>query len=231
MKILHQTLLHFLLGTTTCLGQGGFLFANNGANFGARAPVYSTEPSNPYLQLWGNPPNATPPGSQTYSGPLLVGTNYSVEAWYTLAPVADPLQLIPDARPVASSLTLFRLPSAPGFFAGQHVLIPDPNPSQTTEYPYYVYLQVRAWDNANGQYPTWTEAWSAANQGSGRAVGWSTIFYQPLDRDSSTLPWPGLINFESFNLFIVPEPASASLLILGVTSLWLFRDRRPHRAC
>ena len=184
--------------------QGVLFFQNIGANGGARAPIYGPEPANPGLQLWGNTPEARPPGTQSYSGPL-IGTNYSVQAWYTLNPVADVFQLPPDARPVPGSLTS---PSSPGFFVGPNPIIPDPNLSQPGDWPYYVYMQVRAWDNAGGQYPTWTAAWGAANEGSGRAVGWSSVFYQPLIPTVWSQPSPGLLNFESFNLFIVPEPTS-----------------------
>ena len=213
----------FLAVCPNSLAQGVFLFQNVGANGGARAPIYGPEPGNPSLQLWGNPLDALPPGNQSYSGPL-IPTNYSVEAWYTLAPVGDVSQLIPNARPVAGSLTS---PHREGYFIGPSPLIPDPNRSQDPGYPYYVYLQVRAWDNAGGHYPSWDSAWSAARAGSGTAVGWSQVFYQPLDRDASTFPYPGLDNFQSFNLFIVPEPTSASLFVAGAIVFRFFR--RPYR--
>jgi PEP-CTERM motif-containing protein len=206
------------------LGQG-FIFSNVGVNGGARAAVYGPEPGNPFLQLWGNTPEGRPPGTQSYSGPLLAGAVYSTEAWYTLAPVGNPSQLAITARPVGGSLTTFSSSATPGIFGSGNVIIPDANSSPTSNFPFYVYLQVRAWDNAGGQLPSWDEAWNAAVSGSGRPVGWSQVFFQPLD--ASNFPWPGLINFESFNLFNVPEPATLSLVLLGAATFCLFR-RKAH---
>jgi hypothetical protein len=81
-----------------------------------------------------------------------------------------------------------------------------------------VYLQVRTWDNAGGQLGSWDEAWNAALAGSGRAVGWSEVFEQPLAIGS--VPYPGMMNFESFNIFLVPEPGTVSLMVLGGAALF-----------
>ncbi len=224
MKTLHKIgpaflpAIALLAVITSSLGQG-FFFQNVGGNGGARAAIYGPAPGNPLLQLWGNTPEATPPGTQSYSGPLVNGTSYSVEAWYTPSAVADPFQLLPQARAVNGSLTTFRLTALPGFFSDSQPEIPDANLSPDG---FYTYLQVRAWDNAGGQLVSWNDAWSAAQAGSGRQVGWSTVFYQPLE--TRLIPWPGLVNFESFNLFIVPEPGVFSLLILA---LFCLRKRRP----
>ncbi len=201
--------------------QGVFYFSNTGVNGGARALVYGPEPANPFRQLWGNTPDARPPGTQSYSGPVVTGTNYSVQGWYSLTPSADVFELVPTARPVPGSLRGLN----GGYFGGGNPQIPDPNFSLTNDYPFYVYLQVRAWDNAGGQYPTWSDAWSAANQGSGRAVGWSKVFYQPLTSPLDMGMWPSLFNFQSFNLFILPEPSAIAILAVGAAGLGLFRKR------
>ena len=88
---------------------------------------------------------------------------------------------------------------------------------------YGVYFQVRAWDNAGGQLATWDRAWNAALAGGGNAIGWSKVFWQPVGTGAS--PAFGLINFESFNIFIVPEPSTLSLL--GLSGLvWLLIRRQ-----
>jgi len=208
----------------TLFGQG-FFFSNIGVNGGARAPVYSPDSVYPSLQSWGNTLDASPPGSQSYSGSLVAGTDYSVEAWYTLNLVTDRFQLLQQGRPVNGSLSAFRLTAAPGFFSAGSVTIPDANLSTDG---FYANLQVRAWDNANGQLASWDAAWTAAQSGSGRQVGWSAVFYQPLE--TRLIPWPGLINFESFNLFVVPEPSVFSLLSLGGAIVVVMRRRRQHTA-
>jgi hypothetical protein len=69
-------------------GQGVFIFNNTGGNGSPIVPVYGPEADNPHKQNWGNPTNASPPGTQVYSGAPL-GTNYYAEAWFSLDPVAD----------------------------------------------------------------------------------------------------------------------------------------------
>src|SRR3989442_526877 len=106
-------------GPRDCLGQG-FFWSNGGGNGGARALIYSPDPGEPSLEKWGNTTNATPPGTQTYAGAALAGTNYSVEAWLSLTPVADPFALTPGARAVAGSLTTFL---GTGYFGGAEPVI------------------------------------------------------------------------------------------------------------
>jgi hypothetical protein len=221
--------------------QGVFDFSNTGVNGGSRAPVFGPDPTNPSLQQWGNPTNASPPGTQTYLGPSLNGSSFSVQAWYSTNAVSGSTQLLPDARPVSGSL-------GTNFYAGlfplpqQYTVIPDalPNPAFDPSYaavtnkPLYAFLQLRVWDNGGGQYGSWDSAWSAALAGSGRAVGWSRVFWQPITGLMDTTPWPGMPYFESFNAFIVPEPSAAALLLVGFGSAIILRVlrrqvRNPNR--
>jgi hypothetical protein len=195
--------------------QGYIAFNNYGDGGSPIAPVYGPELNNPPAQKWGNVPNAYPPGTQSYTGAPLAGTSYSVEAWYSLTPVSDVFALDSAALEVPGSLTTFYFGG--GFFETwpflRNVTYSGGSPG--------VYLQVRAWDNAGGQYGSWNEAWNAALAGSGRAVGWSKDFWQ--------IVFPGLgqpaslDNFESFNIFVVPEPSMVSLL--GLSSLFLLLVR------
>jgi hypothetical protein len=197
--------------------QGNISFDNYGIMGGApRAPIYGPELNDAQEQKWGNAPNADPPGTQAYTGAPLNGSGYSVEAWYSLTPVSDVYALAATATAAPSTKTAFDLIGA-GYFAG-HGLIPVSWGTSP------VYLQVRAWDNASGQYGTWDEAWNAAQAGSGRAVGWSKVFLQPLAFGAAQPE--GLYNFESFNLFIVPEPSSSALFGLGGLALLFLHGRK-----
>jgi hypothetical protein len=205
------------VATESLFGQGSFVFDNGIVNFGPRAAIYAPDPGDPHRQQWGNTQDARVPGTQAYAGALLVGNTYSVQAWYSLSPVVDVFQLAGDG-PVSGPPTLFNL--GPGYFAGYERVVPGALDM--------VYLQVRAWDNAGGQLGSWDEAWNAALAGSGRAVGWSKVFEQPLGIGS--VPYPGMMNFESYNIFVVPEPGTVSLVVLGGTALfWSVRRRRPLR--
>src|SRR5215216_732642 len=82
---------------------------------GPRTPIFGPDVNDAQLQLWGNPPDALPPGVQVYTGPLLAGTNYSVEATYSLQPVADLHALMSNATQVDGSLRKFSS-VFPGYF-------------------------------------------------------------------------------------------------------------------
>jgi hypothetical protein len=207
-----------LAGIETGLSQGSIYFSNAGANGGARAPVYGPDPENPYRQQWGNTPDAQPPGTQTYGGTPLEGSAYSVQAWYSFTPASDVFALADDATAIPGTLTTFAFLGG-GYFSTTETSIPGAVTPR-------VYLQVRVWDNAGGQLATWEEAWTAAQAGTGQAVGWSKVFEQPL----AIQPGIGLINFESFNVFFVPEPGTVWLGVLGgALLLWTLRRRRRER--
>jgi hypothetical protein len=202
-------------------GQGWFDFNNYALNGSPMAAIYSPEPANPGQQKWGNAPDASPPGTQTYAGTRLAGLNYRVQAWYSLTPVLDALALDANGAAVDGSLTTFFTGPDAGFFSGGQFIIPD---SIFTNGSQGVYLQVRAWDTVGGQYNSWAEAWNAALSGSGKAVGWSKVFWQPVNPGLG-LP-DGLYGFESFNLFIVPEPSSSALFGLGGLALLFLHGRK-----
>jgi hypothetical protein len=186
--------------------QGFIAFNNYGINGSPIAPIYGPEVNSPQEQKWGNAAEAIPSGVQTYTGIPLAGANYIVEGWYSLTPVADIYELNTAASVLLNSTSTF-LPN--GLFARDDAYIPViPNVGNPG-----VYLQVRAWDNGGGQFSTWTEAWEAAMAGSGKAVGWSKVFWQDVAQGAA--PPAGLRNFESFNIFIVPEPSTFALLGLG----------------
>src|SRR5689334_19123552 len=94
----------------------GFIYGNRGVNAGAFAPIYGPDPGAPYLQKWGNTSESTPPGTQTYSGAPLAGSNYSVQAFYSLTPVQNINEMVLNAPFVVGSLTTFRTGLAAGFF-------------------------------------------------------------------------------------------------------------------
>jgi hypothetical protein len=161
-----------------------------------------------------------------YGGVPLAGSNYSVQAWYSLTPGDDVFQLAGDG-PVSGPPAYFNL--VPGYFSASERAVPGALVNtNNVGWPYFAYVQVRAWDNAGGQLDSWDDAWNAALGGSGRAVGWSEVFYQKLT--IGLQPRPGMENFESFNIFIVPEPGTVSLLVLGGAALfWRICCRHRHK--
>jgi len=218
--------LALLAAVESSLGQGSFVFYNGGANGGAIGAIYGPDPADPHRHQWGNTPEGRPAGTQVYAGAPLAGTAYSVEAWYSLTAATDVFALQTEASAARRSLTTFFTGTGAGFFTGGDVSVSETtyNPNQPPGSAYGVWLQVRAWDNAGGQLGTWDAAWKAALAGSGKAVGWSGVFWQ------SARPlgvWPGLVNFESFNVAIVPEPGTLSLAALGGAA-WCWSRRRSR---
>ncbi|MEI8040960.1 MAG: PEP-CTERM sorting domain-containing protein [Verrucomicrobiota bacterium] len=92
-------------------------------------------------------------------------------------------------------------------------------------------LEIVAWDNSSGLYPTWTQA-SAAWLAGTIAAGKSGAFnVSALSGVGSVTPTPYLNNvtpLNSFNLYfqVVPEPSSLALAGLGAAALLIFRRRK-----
>jgi len=141
LKILGLTMVFSMSAS----GQGWFSFNNYDLDGSPMAPIYGPEVGNPGQQKWGNAPDASPAGTQTYSGARLAGSSYSVQAWYSLAPASDVFALDSTGSAVGGSLTPFFTGPDAGFFSGGIFIIPN---SIFTNGWYGVWLQVQAWDNA-----------------------------------------------------------------------------------
>jgi hypothetical protein len=85
-------------------------------------------------------------------------------------------------------------------------------------------IEMVAWDNTSGLYPTWVQAKAAWQQGL-IAAGEGGIFN--LNAIGGTLnPAPTLNGLQSFNIFLVPEPTTFALLGLGGAAVLIFRRRK-----
>ena len=84
-------------------------------------------------------------------------------------------------------------------------------------------IEMVAWDNSSGQYPTWKEAFAAWTEGNIAAVEsgrWNAII-------GGTLPPPSLDGLQSLNLYyLIPEPSGFALAGLGLATLLVFRRRK-----
>jgi hypothetical protein len=91
-------------------------------------------------------------------------------------------------------------------------------------------LEMVAWDNSSGLYPTWAQAsvaWAQNLIAAGRSGTWNQ------DALGGTSPAPNMVNtvdpsqhVQSFSISIIPEPASAALLGLGAAAMLIFRRRK-----
>jgi hypothetical protein len=174
------------------------------------------DPNDPFTPRTGNTASGVPPGTQTYGGPLLAGTGYSISLFIGLP--GTPSELLREVHTVT-----FRTGNAAGFFLNQSLTFPDIPPG--TE----IIGQCRAWNNQGGIYPTWASLpLDPANGGVSDIleIGVSDVFRVAPLGGGIFVP-PETTDFRSFNLVIVPEPSALCLIALGLGALcWRLRRGR-----
>jgi hypothetical protein len=92
-------------------------------------------------------------------------------------------------------------------------------------------LEMVAWDNSSGLYPTWSQA-SVAWLNDLIAAGTSGTWNQDKIGGAVNVP-PFMINstdptqrVRSFSIHLIPEPTTAALAGLGATALLILRRRK-----
>jgi len=192
--------------------QGTVNFNNRNTGASLFAPIYNVNPGNPSESKVGQSAIGLPPGAQTYAGALLTGSGYMAQLF--AAPGADALETALVAS--ASSITTFRTGTSSGAFAGVVATL-----GNVAKDAAVATLQVRAWDNTSGLYPTWQAAFDAKTV----AIGSSPLFnLNAIGGDLNTPPLP--TGMQSFNIYLVPEPSTFVLAGLGAASLLIFRRRK-----
>lgn len=198
---------------TSVFAQGTVVF-NNIVTGVVRAPVFGPDPTNPTLSLTGNPANGTPAGTTVYGGAGLQGSGYLAQIFAAPGSGADVSALL-GATPVTS----FRTGSAAGFVAATTATL-----TGVAKDAPVATLQLRAWDNSSGLYPSWTEA-SAAWQSGLIAAGMSPTFtVTSIGGDLN--PSANLTGLVGFNVYLVPEPSTFALAGLGAAAMLIFRRRK-----
>jgi hypothetical protein len=195
----------------TAFGQGTVTFANNVTGV-MRARVYGLEnaadlgdPAN-FVAKNGNDASGTPAGTVVYNGVWLDGAGYSAQLW--AGPDAD--NLMPTTDAVGNPVILpFRTGNAAGLIVSTVVTVPGVAGGGSGV------AQMVAWDNSTGA--TWDEA---------TIRGMSEIIpISGLGAPGGATP-PNSVGLTSFNLFVVPEPSTIALGVLGLGALLVFRRRK-----
>ncbi len=216
-------------------GQGLVTFAN-------RVPatvvthVYAPLTSNPYLSQIGNGANDTVSGTTSWAGFDLIGAS-GLNTQYGAATTLAALLSAPGYNQPESSLTpanpisTFRTGNAAGFIVLSTATlqnVPMDAPQAT--------LQMVAWDNTSGLYSTWalaSVAWANGTIAAGKSKAWNQNniggdLNPPPNLYNTAIPSQQVESFNLFRIFVIPEPNTLALAVLGGISLFLFRRSRPQ---
>jgi hypothetical protein len=206
-----------LLGSaavSSLFAQGQILWGNQFSG-ALVARVYSPELSNPLLQLTGNVPTGTPPGTTLYTGAPLLGTGFTMGLFMGNNAADARAQM--EARASAP----FRTTAATaGFIFAQEYSDPGRPPGTTG-----VNVQFRAWDNRGGTVTSWSQVMAAGGAVAGGSGDPFQIGALGGTIGTENFPVPSTLGARSFNLTVVPEPSLIALGALGLGALLLRRRK------
>jgi len=208
------------------------VFAQGTVNFnmrlGGTAHVYAPLGPGDQIGIQGQGTNdGNPSGTTNYNGRVVIGGNglgTSPDPSHYLGQLlgangagAAEASLLPSTTPPVS----FRTGTAAGSVVNGGVTFGNiPADAAVAS------LEMVAWDNTSGLYPTWAQA-SVAWASGLIAAGRSAEFNLSAIGGSTNTP-PGLFpGLTSFNLYyIIPEPTTAAFAGLGTAALLIFRRRK-----
>jgi hypothetical protein len=220
---LGAVLLLCLTGSQAAKAQGTIYFDNDLPTV-LISHVYAPLASDFYLSRIGNGPGDYPPGITSWAGfdPIGFNTNGPYGPGNTFAQLLTaPGYNQPESSLVPQTpITTFRAGGGYGYVAPVWV---TPN-NVASDGPATV--EMVAWDNSSGHYPSWTSASLAWVQGA-IAAGKSGELNLTL---GVVMGMPTfLTNLPSFNLYRVPEPSMFALAPLGLAALLGFPQRKQGR--
>jgi len=178
-------------------------------NFVLYAQIYGLDPTNPTQPKEGNTAAGRPIGTTVYGGLPLSGTGFTVGLFFGAA--GQPL----DQR----DTTVFRTGGAAGTWVTRTPGYTDILPGTA------VTVQIRAWDNRNGQITSWTAVMADPTIPQGVSGLLSHVMGGVDPLTGMTFPVQQTLGLRSFQLTMVPEPSLIALGALGLGALLLRRRK------
>jgi hypothetical protein len=217
----------FALTTAASVFAQGTVIFNNRVVGTVVQHVYAPLATAPGFSQIGNGSNDTASSNTVWTGFSLIG-NLGTAGLYQGATTMAQLLSAPGAGATEASLVpqspigTFRTGAGAGWVQGAMTATlgnVGPDAAVAT-------LEMVAWDNSTGLYPTWTQAFPAWTRGL-IAAGESGRFNLNAIGGSANIA-PSMGGLQSFNLYsltIIPEPSTFALAGLGLAALVAFRRR------
>jgi hypothetical protein len=212
------------LALTTAVGaraQGTVQF-NNGIAGTLITHVYAPNSAN--VAQIGNGSNDTPSGPTSWAGFTFVGAAgvsgvYGGSTTFAQLLAANGGGQAESSLVPATPTTTFRTGTAGGRVTGVTATLTGVAIDAAS-----ATIEMVAWDNSSGLYPTWSQA-SVAWQNALIAAGKSGTFTVNAIGGGLNPP-PVLSGLQSFSMYIIPEPTSMALVGLGAAAALIFRRRK-----
>jgi len=173
-------------------------------------------------QRLGNGTGDIPAGTTDWTGYTRIGAGGTAEAGAFLATLLSASgQNVPEGSLVSATMTTtFRTGSASGNLPANLTATLG---NVAKDAPFAT-LELVAWDNSSGLYSTWAQAssaWAAGLIAAGRS---NPINLASIGGDFNTPP--NTVGFQSFSVYLVPEPTTFALAGMGAAALLIFRRRK-----
>jgi hypothetical protein len=228
-----------LTTAVSVFAQGQIQFNNrilNGAGVSQTAHIWGPSSTAPGLSLIGLGSNDSPSGTAAFgaaSGMALIGasgagtaTKYGYQSTFAQLIGAVGANVAEQSLVPILGVTTFRTGSSLGDVAAVASTM-----GAGSQDAAFASIELTAWDNSSGLYPTWAQA-SVAWLGGLIAAGHSTEFNVANISGTANVATPFLTSAGavipglSFNLYFIPEPTSFALAGLGAAALLIFRRRK-----
>src|ERR1035441_9781229 len=212
----------FALTTAASIFAQGTIIFNNRVVGNVITRIYAPLATAPFFSQIGNGTADTTAGATSWAGFTLIGNLGTAGLYQGATTFAQLLGAGGNGAPEASLVpsgptTTFRTGAGAGWVAGTTTTLQGVAADAAA-----ATIEMVAWDNTTGLYPTWTQA-SAAWKSGLIAAGESGRFNVGPVGGTGTPAF--MIGAQSFNLYLVPEPSTFALAGLGLAALVAFRRR------